>query len=81
MTKKIDWNTGLTARGLFALASEYYRKSREAELALITLLGINENGYGGCISDEIYDNNPNFDRGLEKSEITITPPPKRARKR
>jgi hypothetical protein len=78
-TKVIDWDTGLKARHLFALAAEHYRKCRDYELALIAMLDIDDGGYGGGLSDELYQERPNFDAGLELVGIKIGARPKTKR--
>lgn len=73
MKKEISKATHLQARGLFTLAAAHYKKMREAELAMIELLGFEDEGYGGCLSDEVYSDDPNFDRGMKKEGFTIAP--------
>lgn len=73
MTKTVSADTKLKALALFTMAAEHYKKMREYEIALSTLLGYPEdahNIYCGCISDAIY-NNESFQPAFENEGFVV----------
>lgn len=77
--KVISTEKSLMARGLFAMANTHYRKCREAEVALAELLEFEDGPYCGCLSDQIYDEDGDFDKGMKFEGFTIkaTKPPRK----
>jgi hypothetical protein len=72
--KLITKNVYLQGLGLFSLAQSYAQKAKETELALIELLECQEDGmpgYGGHISDGIYDHDEKFDTVLKRAEYAV----------
>lgn len=77
--KTIDQDTKLRAFALFVMAQEKYRECKQFEEQLAKLLGFpDDETYMGCLSDEIYETNGSFDRGLKKEGFSIEAPKKRA---
>lgn len=79
--KFITHETYLQALGLFSLASNHAQKARQFERALCELLRLPDEDYGGCISDQLYESQPNFDRGLKNEGFEVRPPKKQPGKR
>lgn len=76
-TKKITKDQHIRALALFTMAAEHYAKAREFETALHDMLGYDDSGYCGCISDEMSDGG-NFERGLKKEGfVVVADKPKR----
>lgn len=70
--KEITAQTHLTALALFTVARQHYLKLREMEFALHDLLGYDEKGYCGNLSDELYnDERGSFDEGMKREGFVI----------
>lgn len=70
----INRETYLKALALFTLAHSHYQKMRDFEFELGNLLKCaDEHGYGGVISDAIYeDGSANFDAALKKANFIVS---------
>jgi len=79
--KTITPDQKLKALALFSMAADHYAKMRDFEIGLSELLGYDEdeNGYCGCISDEIYDGG-NFSRGLKREGFEVKAPARKPKR-
>lgn len=78
--RTIDYDKGLKARALWALASEHYKMAQELETALHAVLQLEDDPpYCGHFTDEMWEGT--FDTALRKSKIKIDPPKKSKQRR
>jgi hypothetical protein len=79
-TKKwISSETHLMGLALFSMARDHYLKAKEFETALAELLEYEDESYCGCISDQFFEDNGSFARGLKNENIGVRAPPKKPR--
>lgn len=71
--KPIDEDTKLRAFALFVMASQHHAECRRFEAQMSKLLGYPEDDgpYMGCLSDEIYNDNGSFERGLKNEGFVL----------
>jgi hypothetical protein len=73
-TKLISKEVHLKALALFTMANSHYTKAKAFEIEMAEVLGAgDEYGYCGALSDEIYESNPSFERGLKNEGFAVQP--------
>ena len=70
-TRRITRAKDLAALSLFTMANRHFLEMRRFEIALLNLLDINDNGYGGPISDAIGEPDPDFDAAFEAMGFVV----------
>ncbi len=72
---EITKNERLQLIGLMTIASLNYKKLKEADNAMIEIIGVSEDKWGsdyaGKLSDEYFEDNPNVDRCLKDMGIKV----------
>lgn len=75
--KTISADTHLKALALFTMGQKLYAQAAQFETAMGDLLGVDDYGYCGCISDEMHEENGRFDRGFKKEGYEVKIPSKK----